>query len=416
LAIEKGHSKIIEILSRNGATTVASYPDEGLAVLCDAVADGNLTSVKHLLTEATPTIRHTVRDGARALVLAVRNKNTSMIELLLNAGVSPYDAVVPGHKGLEDIDDRFMFFAKESPFEIALENQNTDQVRMFLSFPVDALAEEQRLSCRRQLSTAYASALCSENTMLEHAILETGLNPDKVDQVMGANYIQQRLHFALQHAAMSKHYDKVDRLLKVGAKPNSPNASTADTGRVWTPLQYAAAHDKISIVRKLMAAGADVNAPATFIDGATALQTAASNGNTGILELLLKSGADINAPPGDYNGRTALEGAAEVGKLEIAAYLLNAGANVKGRDNSNYRRAIFRAWQNGHIQVANTIQRWKISHHGPQDCETIRKVMETMTPQELDFANEDAMRDYESRMRDYDSPEEEDDDEPMAGD
>jgi hypothetical protein len=42
--------------------------------------------------------------------------------------------------------------------------------------------------------------------------------------------------------------------------------------------------------------------------------------------------------------------------------------------------------------------------------------MESMTPQELDFANEAAMMDYEARMRDYDSLDEEDVDESTAGD
>jgi ankyrin repeat protein len=416
IAVLRGHTKVVEILSRNGATLVAGHPDEGLAVLCDAVAHGEVTLVKRLLAQATAMSRLTIRGGTRAMVLAARSQNNYIMEMLLEASFSPFDPIDPGCKGLEDIDDRHMFHSRESPFEIALEHKSTHQVRRFLSFPSEGLDKEQQLSRHRQLSAAYASALCSENTTLADAILEAGLDPDRIDQVMGSNYVQQRLHFALQHAAMSKHYDKVERLLKAGADPNSPNASTADTGRVWTPLQYAAADDNISLVKKLIVAGADVNAPATAIDGATALQSAVIKGNTELLELLVKAGANIDAPPGDYNGRTAIERAAEAGKHDVVNYLLEAGADIKGRNNTNYRRTIYRASKNGYAQLAFNIQEWKILQHGRQDCETIAKVMESMTPQELDFANEAAMMDYEARMRDYDSLDEEDVDESMAED
>ncbi|CAN9204531.1 unnamed protein product [Alternaria alternata] len=89
--------------------------------------------------------------------------------------------------------------------------------------------------------------------------------------------------------------------------PNSPNTFTAGVGRIGTPLQYAATHDNISIVKKLIAAGANVNALAASIDGMTALQSAAINGNSEMLDLLIKAGANVKASLGGYNGRTALD-------------------------------------------------------------------------------------------------------------
>ncbi|CAN9461106.1 unnamed protein product [Alternaria alternata] len=410
IAFERDHPKVFKVLSENGATMVASYSDEGLAVLCDAIVQGNTKLAEHLLIEgASKLSRHTIREGSRALVLAVRHENSSMIDILLRAGFCPYDTVDPESEGLEDLDDRHMFFTRESPFEVALEHQKTDPLRKFLAFSPEVLDKEQRTARYRQLSAAYASALCSENSILENAILlETDLNPDKIDRIMGVNYVEQRLHFALQHAAMSKRYAKVERLLDAGAMPNSPNTFTADVGRIWTPLQYAATHDNVSIVKKLIAAGANVNAPAAFIDGMTALQSAAINGNSEMLELLIKAGANVNAPPGGYNGRTALEGAAEAGKYDIAVYLLITGADIRGRDNLNYRRTIYRAWKNGCIELADMAQEWKITQYGPQDCKKITEVVESITSEELDFASGDAMREYSSQMLDYDSEEEED--------
>lgn len=159
----------------------------------------------------------------------------------------------------------------------------------------------------RQQYSVLLEISCSENSTLEKAILETDLNLDRIDRIMGVNYLRQRLHFALQHAAMSKRYAKVERLLDAGAMPNSSSTFTAGVGRFRTPLQYAATHDNISIVKKLIAAGANVNALAASIDGMTALQSAAINSNSEMLDLLIKAGANVKASLGGYNGRTALD-------------------------------------------------------------------------------------------------------------
>ncbi|RYO28502.1 hypothetical protein AA0113_g10799 [Alternaria arborescens] len=175
--------------------------------------------------------------------------------------------------------------------------------------------------------------------------------------------------------------------------PNSSSTFTAGVGRFRTPLQYAATHDNISIVKKLIAAGANVNALAASIDGMTALQSAAINSNSEMLDLLIKAGANVEA---------------SLGKYDIAVYLLTTGADVKGRGNINYRRTIYRAWKNGCIELADMVKEWKIAQYGSQDCGKIEKVVETITSEEPNFANGDAMREYESQMLDCDSEEEED--------
>lgn len=112
---------------------------------------------------------------------------------------------------------------------------------------------------------------------------------------------------SLSNAAMSRRYAKAERLLDAGAMPKSPNTFTADVGIIWTPLPYAATHDNISIVKKLIAAGANVNALAASIDGMTALQSVAINGSSEMLDLLIKAGANVKASLGGYDERTALD-------------------------------------------------------------------------------------------------------------
>ncbi len=75
-------------------------------------------------------------------------------------------------------------------------------------------------------------------------------------------------------------------------------------------LQRAAGKGDDAVVRKLLAANADVNAAAADDDGPTALQAAAGGGHLEVVERLLAANADVNAAAADDGGRTALQAAA----------------------------------------------------------------------------------------------------------
>ena len=68
------------------------------------------------------------------------------------------------------------------------------------------------------------------------------------------------------------------------------------------PLCYPTKNGDVAQVRKLIDAGADVNAK--YDDGSTALMWAASHRHADIAKMLLDAGADVNAK--DYAGETAL--------------------------------------------------------------------------------------------------------------
>ncbi len=94
-------------------------------------------------------------------------------------------------------------------------------------------------------------------------------------------------------------------------------------------LQRAAGKEDDAVVRKLLAANADVNAAAATDHGRTALQAAAERGHLEVVERLLAGNADVNAAAAaDYRGRTALQAAAERGQLEVVKRLLAANADV----------------------------------------------------------------------------------------
>jgi ankyrin repeat protein len=90
------------------------------------------------------------------------------------------------------------------------------------------------------------------------------------------------------------------------------------------PIHQAAAHGKVSVLRLLISAGVNVDAPSK--DGMTALHYAAFRGKSETIDYLLSCGADVNHK--DKNGWTALHRATFSGKLEALNLLAKRGANA----------------------------------------------------------------------------------------
>ena len=82
------------------------------------------------------------------------------------------------------------------------------------------------------------------------------------------------------------------------------------------------------LVRLLIEAGEEVNAPAVVGIHRTALQAAAEIGNHELILLLLRAGAEVNTSPADYCGVIAFRAAAIGGYVSIANTILNHGADV----------------------------------------------------------------------------------------
>jgi cytohesin len=93
-------------------------------------------------------------------------------------------------------------------------------------------------------------------------------------------------------------------------------------GDGFTALHHAAEEGQTSVVRMLLAAGADVNVKS--VDG-TPLMLAADRGHDAVVQLLLATNqVDINAM--DEHGRTALAHAVEGGPKAVANLLRAHGA------------------------------------------------------------------------------------------
>ncbi|KAH7397229.1 hypothetical protein BKA66DRAFT_546280 [Pyrenochaeta sp. MPI-SDFR-AT-0127] len=336
------------------------------------------------------------RYGFRALSMAVLSSHHNLIHFFLDTGLNPFEGYhyaqpwIP-HRELS----HEMEWHRSSAFQLA--EQCADIMGVFLSWKPIAASEEQQRSRNCQLTLAYINAVCSKNTELEHMILHSSPGVKNIDQSLVSGSMHRFLVDWLCYTIEQKHYDLARWLITIGADPNCVSNITSSS---HTALQLAVRINEVALVRMLLHKGANVNAKPSRRYGATAIQYAAINGNFEIFNLLLQAGADINAKPAQYGGRTAIEGAAEWGRLDMTYYLLELGADIQGRENQTYRRAIHRAWNNGHHTLARMIQDWKKKKYGIEDCEDIERIMKTVSKYELYHADPASDSDEESEMSD----------------
>lgn len=135
---------------------------------------------------------------------------------------------------------------------------------------------------------------------------------------------------ALYIAAYRVHVPVVHALIEAGANLDRVREYDGETplmaaaGRIALSMSQISVGEiaRLEVIRRLIEAGADVNARNN--DGWTALMKAATVGNIEVVKLLLKAGADINAK--NIRGDKALSCAKKAGHQKIIQLLRGAGA------------------------------------------------------------------------------------------
>jgi ankyrin repeat protein len=391
-------------------------------VICAAIlneTDWNNKGFLHFLLSGTiEALGHLPMDfGSAALVAAANSKSADLIQTLLTAGARPcvqceeIGSVLQDHPLLDAMNAFDAFFFDEDEF-----------FDTSINLLIKACGSSKHQSsgqyyCHHALEVTFLKTCYNRWNIPE---LGQSVLTSLVDLGVDTNYSSDRFTScsALQlYMNQFGVYDKMpEYLLRKGADPNcearmgmdnlncipsisSPSIMRTDIRPFHTPLQAASRENDVPLLKLLIAHGAEVDAKPASTRGATALQFAAITGNFEVLNILLKEGANINAPRSEYKGRTAIEGAAEYGHLDMVCYLLEAGADVRGRENEQYRRSVYRAWDNHHRTLARVIQEFKTKRFGSGDICDIEKIVSSMTERELEGEEmESEIKDYESEF------------------
>lgn len=155
---------------------------------------------------------------------------------------------------------------------------------------------------------------------------------------------------ALRDAALNGDLASAKQAVAAGADVNW------DTSVIpWgdsTPLQLAARHGHIEMMRYLLENGADINHTSDY--GTIALHHAAANGQTEAVKFLVTAGSDINAL--SIYKQTPLHycGIGSNPNVEVVNYLIAAGADTRIRDTDGMTAQQRASWK-GYPAIAAAI-------------------------------------------------------------
>ncbi|KFX92771.1 hypothetical protein O988_07132 [Pseudogymnoascus sp. VKM F-3808] len=326
-----------------------------------------------------------------ALYEAAANRDISLVRILLDAGadpnrlsphlrISPLQVAVGGSGGLWW---RRLLLAREHVDAASWEKDDLELCHMLLEAGADVnIAPDGDFVT----STILLSAVCELNSKLVAMVLDRKAHVNQmtktsmtalqgaarynniaivqllldagadVDAPAGKNYKTSHIDGELedlispiQYAAYHDNTEMVQIFLDAGADVEgylpTDNEYPKDDYEgddyeegdeydysIETPLQWAARHENIVLVRLLLLAGAKIDGLGY---GPTPLQIAAKRGNIKLVNLLLKKNASINADPFGSCGRTALQAATESGNYSLVKILIDAGADLNAQAGPN---------------------------------------------------------------------------------
>eukprot|EP01102_Stenamoeba_stenopodia_P018824 TRINITY_DN696_c0_g1_i1.p1 TRINITY_DN696_c0_g1~~TRINITY_DN696_c0_g1_i1.p1 ORF type:complete len:798 (+),score=192.75 TRINITY_DN696_c0_g1_i1:215-2608(+) len=314
---------------------------EGSALLLDAVARGDVQSVKSI-ARSYPGQCVNVSDleGNTPVLLALKNGREDIARELFSMSPSswkqhrnkmnwtPLHAATYGElvSVVKDMvaDNRSWVDEEDvagwTPFVIAVSKGNMELFRLFLA-----------MGASYSIKTAqdYTPVMIACNNGYEQIVRE--LLEIGVDCSIQSH---QSMDTALHMAIKNKHKEIVKQLLNPPSNTSTIQSKTnllSITNKIGSiPLHVAVASGDIEIVKLLLSLGSDANAKRG--DGYTPLHLAAIQNNIEIAKLLVGC-TDINSE--SRFGTTPLHEAARRGFVSMVELLINHGAEVNAKDNDD---------------------------------------------------------------------------------
>ena len=336
-------------------SAAAAVEPDGTTPLHRAVHRNDLKGADALIRSGAD-VNAANRYGVPPLALAATNGNAAMLELLLKAGANPNGTQSEGETALmtaartgmpaavktllahgADVNAKESWRGQSALMWAAAEG-HAEVINLLLQSGAQVSARSKTgwtalLFAAREGQIAAAKALIAGGADVNEALLgRTGRGRGPGAAAGGPERPPAGGSSALVLATGSAHFELAAALLDAGANPNAAAQGwTALHHITWVrrpgtgsndPAPYGSGNmDSLTLVRKLKAQGADVNARVTrrpnvgvtalnFI-GATPFFMAARGGDTELMRLLVELGADPKLPNED--GTTPLMVAAGVG-------------------------------------------------------------------------------------------------------
>ena len=276
----------------------------------------------HIISELEKIIVPRLRD--KALVVAVHKGDTDAIRNLLGKGANPDIK----HDSLEMERDRS--YAVGSALHLAASEGHAEIVKLLIKAGADVNAVHEDLTGDSGGHyTPLTNAAAASHADIVKLLLEAGA---EAKNNANNNYCLT----ALGHALAGGHADIVDMLLAGGAHidygaPDYGKPGFVPEHCVPSATFVAAAEGGFEdIVKRMLDAGAPVNAGAGYKYATTALMVAAQNGHVDVVRLLLAAGADLDRiDAGDF--LTALGHGLVNGHPDVVDVLTKAGTKKVGR-------------------------------------------------------------------------------------
>lgn len=162
---------------------------------------------------------------------------------------------------------------------------------------------------------------------------------------LGASTVWHTASATVATAARDANVDEVRKLIAAGSDVNAAEADGT------SPLLWAAYQSSPELVSLLLEAGADANTANNF--GVTPLLQASRYGDAATIKVLLDGGAVIGTATRE--GETPLMAAARAGSTEAVKLLLEKGADANAVESLDHQTALMWATADGHLDVVDAL-------------------------------------------------------------